>query len=361
MKISIVRGAFANPAELQNFYPLKSKYDLQLITSLHPINDQIDLPTIRTFSSTDLPNFPFKYPILNRLLIDIHHLKNLPKLIQGSEVVHVAETYYGYTHQAIEAKKKGLVKHIVSTAWEIIPHNNESIRGRVNFKHEVYQHVDMFICPTDMAKRALLSEGVAPSKIVTIPIGVDTTRFSTHQTSKEVTNILFIGRLVPEKGVKDLVEAYKSLKNRYPKLTLTLIGKGPLSIQSPGITVKQVDYSKIHEEYQKADIFCLPSKSAPYWQEQYGMVLVEALSSGLPIVTSKSGAIEEVCENSALFIDEGNVVQLTKHLENLINGPSLRHTLSESSRKLALRRYTIEKTSARIAAIYEQLCHSNRQ
>src|SRR3989344_7879536 len=108
-KIAIVRGGFLNPFELQNYYPLKNKYELRAISSMHPISEEIEIPLTKTFSFTDLPDFPWKYPILNRLAVDIHYLFGLEQLLRGFDIAHVAETYYHYTRQAVKAKKKGLV------------------------------------------------------------------------------------------------------------------------------------------------------------------------------------------------------------------------------------------------------------
>ena len=138
---------------------------------------------------------------------------------------------------------------------------------------------------TELAKKALLEEGVDEKKISVIPMGVDLKRFKPRQIFRQSrislreTNILFVGRSVPEKGIGELTEAYRRLSQKYPNLKLTMVGDG------------RVSYSQIHEEYQRADIFCLPSKTTPHWQEQYGMALVEAMACGLPIVTTKTGAI----------------------------------------------------------------------
>jgi len=178
MKISIIRGAFANPAELQNFYPLKNQFNIQVITSKHPIIREIDLPLIKLWSPTDIPNFPYKYSILNRIFTDAHYLVDLEKTITGSDIIHTAETYYHYTIQAIKAKQKGLVKKIISTVWEIIPHNNEGIKGRREFKRLSYRYIDHFLAVTTLAREALIKEGIPPEKITVIPMGVDLDRFS---------------------------------------------------------------------------------------------------------------------------------------------------------------------------------------
>ena len=130
MTIKIIRGAFLNPFEIQNYYPLREKFNIEVISSKNPISDKINLPLKKLYSPTDLPAFPFKYPILNRIFGDAQQLYGLHKAIAGADIVHVAETYFGYVRQAIRAKRRGLVKKVISTVWETIPFNNQSLSGR---------------------------------------------------------------------------------------------------------------------------------------------------------------------------------------------------------------------------------------
>ncbi len=360
MKIYIIRGAFLNPFELQNYTPLKELHDLKAISSKHPISDKIDLPLIKLWSPTDIPNIPFKYPILNRLFTDAHRLFGLEKVIKGADIVHVAETYYGYTHQAIMAKRRGLVKKIVSTVWETIPHNNEGIRGRLQYKKIARENIDHFIAVTELAKKALLKEGVRSEKISVINVGLDLKKFSPRRTkrSKRDLHILCVARLVPEKGVEDLLEAFLLLSRKHKNIHLTFVGNGPLKTDLFGfknIHVKQVSYGQMIREYHHADIFCLPSRSSETWEEQYGMVLVEAMACGLPIVTTTTGAIPEVCDNVALYTQPTSPPGLAASLEILLNDEKLRDRLGKAGRQRALHHFDRLKISEKINAVYQNL------
>lgn len=363
-KVTIIRGAFANPFEMQSYEELaKVKgIDLQLITSKHPLNSSINLPQIKLLSPTDLPNFPYKYPILNRLFTDAHYLFGLEKAIAGSDIVHVAETYYHYTHQAIEAKKKGLIKKIVSTVWEVIPFNNEGIRGRKQFKQDAYQHIDKFICVTNLAAKTLIGEGVDKSKIEVIPAGIDIQRFSPkpkmYNVQSKMCNVLCVARLVEEKGVDELVTAITKIRQNNPHVVLTLVGDGPLKNNYRNISwIKflSLPYSQIEKIYQTADIFCLPSKNTKYWQEQFGMALVEAMACGLPIVTTKTGAIGEVCAGAAIYTKPGDADDLQLKLESLITNQSARVALSNKARVRAQDRYDHRKIAKQIRTLYQKI------
>jgi len=361
-KIFIIRGAFLNPFELQNYYLLAKKNEVIAISSKHPISDKIQLPLKKLWSPTDLPNFPFKFPILNRLFTDAHRLYGLDKVIKGADIVHVAETYFGYTHQAIMAKRRGVVKRVISTVWEIIPHNNESLRGRKQYKKLAQESVDHFITVTEMAKEALLQEGVSDTKISVIPVGVDIKRFSPEPglRKKRTFNILCVARLVPEKGIEDLVTAFFKIKEKYPQVHLTLIGDGPLGHDLAGFKnihlKKNVPYGQIHTEYQKADLFCLPSRSTSTWQEQFGVSLVEAMASGLPIVTTSTGAIPEVCGEAALYGCERSPETLQTNLEKLIYNEVLRQKMAQIARARALAKFDHLKIAKQIQTLYQKVC-----
>jgi glycosyltransferase involved in cell wall biosynthesis len=357
MKISIIRGAFANPFELQNFYPLKNQYDIQVITSRHPISSNIELPVIPLLSFTDIPSFPYKYPILNRLFGDAHHLFGLDKAIEGSDIAHVAETYYGYTVQALKLKEKGLVKKVVSTVWENIPFNNETLSGRRLNKVIARAGIDHFLAVTTQAKNVLIQEGIDESKISVIPMGVDLSRFKTKKRTHQDINILFVGRLVDEKGIEDVFKSFTILKSKNPNLSLTIVGQGPLKkhyINTPGVTVVSAKYDQMPNIYSQADILVAPSRDTPTWKEQFGMVLVEAMASGLPIVTTKSGAIGEVCGDTAIYTSN-SVSELANKLDVLISDRNLRYNMGNAARVRAEKCFDHINVAKQISSIYENL------
>lgn len=363
-KIFIIRGAFLNPFELQNYSPLKEKFEFTAISSKFPLSDKIDLPLKKLWSPTDLPNFPFKYPTLNRIFTDAHKLFGLERVIRGADLVHVAETYYGYTNQAITAKRRGLVKKIISTVWETIPHNNEGINGRKQYKQLARENVDHFIAVTRRAKNALVKEGVNPNKISVIPVGIDLKKFKVkkEKRNKRDINILCVARLVPEKGIEDLLKAFLKIIEKNNNVHLTFVGSGPLKgdlIGYKNIFVKSIPYSKMASAYNHADIFCLPSRKTKTWEEQFGMALVEAMASGLPIVTTDTGAIPEVCGDTALYSKYSDPDSLRINLEKLIYNEELRQKMGKLARKRALENFDREKVARQIESVYQKVCRSN--
>jgi glycosyltransferase involved in cell wall biosynthesis len=368
IKIAIIRGAYVNPWEMQNYEPLKDKFDIKVISSLNPLNVNINLSLVKLLSPMDMPEFPYRMQILNRILIDSHWLYGLEEQLRGVDIAHVAETYFAYSYQSIIAKKKGLVKKIVSTCWEILPHNNEGIRGRREWKKIAYKEIDHFICPTKKAADCLIKEGCEHKKISVVKMGIDLNKFNAQpKASKDLAkSILFVGRLENEKGIWELINAFIDLCLKFKNLKLNIVGCGNEELKLRSFVLKKklaknvsffgnIDYHKVVQFYKNSEIFVLPSKNTPTWQEQYGMVLVEAMASGLAIVTTKSGAIPEVVGNAAVLINPGNELELTVNLERLIKAEDLRHELSKQAIRRSQDEFDCIKTADRIGKLYKKI------
>ena len=155
-------------------------------------------------------------------------------------------------------------------------------------------------------------------------------------------NVLCVARNTPEKGIGELIAALNQIKKNNSKVSLKIISSLP--------------YSKIQKIYQDADIFCLPSKNTKYWQEQFGMALVEAMSCGLPIVTTNSGAISEVCGEDVLYAKQADAHDLQLKLESLINNPPLRKALGQKARERAVKLYDKKIIARKILKLYQNLC-----
>ncbi len=174
--IFLIRASHANSFELQNYAPIASSLNIKVITSGRPLTD-LPMEGIPLWSPTDLPNFAFRRQILNRLVGGEQRIIGLEKYLSQcshvlehesrpeSLILHTAETYTPYTHQAVQLRRANKIKKLVCTCWETIPHNNEKFSRLRQWKKEAYQYVDIFHTPTERAKVALIKEGVNPKKI----------------------------------------------------------------------------------------------------------------------------------------------------------------------------------------------------
>lgn len=366
MKVAIVRGAFLNRFECQNYEPLHPRQcQITFFGSKNPIHTHFSAPLVQLWSPMDL-HLPKKVAIANRLFGNSHYLLGLEKHLRGFDIVHTAETYYRYTLQAINAKRRGNVRKVITTCWETIPHNNESLASHVNIKQQAYRFVDHFVCPTVLAKNVLCQEGVNHKRISVIPFGVDQTQFyPNHQPDLSIPKILFVGRLSFEKGADILLYAFAQLLTLYPKAKLKIIGQGSkkkmliqlahrLNLQT-SVSFESHPYSAIPSVYRWANIFCLPAVQTPTIREQYGMVLVEALSSGLPVVATNTGSISEVLNNTGTIISHPDLELLTSALiqtyKKLLHNPSHMQLIT----KYAQSRFNCTHVAQTYYSLYQQV------
>lgn len=350
-KIALVRGKFLNKYEMQMYEPLVDRYDITAFGSLTSYHDRFAFPVVKLPSPMDLPDFPYKMPFLNRLCIDAHYLWGLENKLLDFDIIHTAETYFHYTQQCLNARRKAKV---IATVLENIPFNNERIWGRKKFKARARKELDHIVALTHKTKDALLAEGADPKKISVISHFVDTKRFVPVPMRKTVRTILFCGRLEEYKGVFDFIEMTQRLPH---KLRFVMVGTGSQKSKliRKGIELRSVSYGDMPNIYQEADIFVAPSKPTKTWEEQYCTVLLEAQASGLAIVTTNTGGIPENIGGAGIVVPPGDVDALTKAVKRFIDEPKLRAMYSKKARDRAARVHDIAFGAKKLDLLYQYL------
>jgi spore coat protein SA len=167
--------------------------------------------------------------------------------------------------------------------------------------------------------------------------GADQTRFypPTQLSLRSKPLILYVGRLVPEKGVHVLVNAMQILEDRRIPAECRIVGKAEASIGGEssylrllrGSSPASVQFAgsrlgtEIAEEYRQADIFCCPS----IYEEPFGMVNIEAMGCGIPVVASGVGGIPEIAEDGGVLLVPPNAPrELADVLQKLIQDSGYR-------------------------------------
>lgn len=377
-KIALVRGKFLNAYEMQIFEPLVEKYQLTAFGSLYPYHDAFAFPVVKLPSPMDIPDFPYKMPVLNRICTDAHYLFGLEENLKGYDLVHTAETYFHYTKQALYAKKKGYVKKVIATVLENIPFNNEGIWRRKEFKKNAREHLDHIIALTNRSKETLLLEGANEKKITVISHGINTKRFfpknsflKEQSKNKKNFTILFSGRFETYKGIYEIMYAAKLLLNdtalKEYQLLFLFVGDGSEKqnlielANKLGISTKvsffSATYHQMPEIYQQADLFWAPSKPTATYQEQYCTALLEAQAAGLPIVTTFSGGIPENIGDAGVIVGPGDFYSLGQAMREFILLPNKRVGFAKNARVRAEKVHDTRIIAAQMAKVYEKVLH----
>lgn len=187
-----------------------------------------------------------------------------------------------------------------------------------------------------LAKKTL--EGI---NINVIYNGVNIDKFSPRvNKSNHNFEILFVGRLIKRKGLEYLLKALQEVFNEYKNCKLTIVGEGPerknlqyyckrMGIESNVKFLREVERKDLAEVYQKASAFVLPSL-----EESLSNAIQEAMASGLPIITTNTGAAE-LMDNNGFVVEKGNYIQLKEAILKYIRHPDLLIRHGQQSRKLA--------------------------
>ena len=195
---------------------------------------------------------------------------------------------------------------------------------------------------------------------VTIPNGVDTKRFRPGRKTWKGTRVLYVGRLVERKGVEYLIRAFGKLVREHSQATLTIVGGGKderwlrqlVREQSLGGRVTftgPVARDRIPAVYRRHDILVLPSE-----QEALGNVVLEAMASGLAIVTTKTGAAEFL-QGNGLLIRKRDVTDIARKLARLVDDPQRAACCKRRSRTLA-QTLSWKTCARRYLAVYKDAC-----
>jgi phosphatidylinositol alpha-mannosyltransferase len=174
-------------------------------------------------------------------------------------------------------------------------------------------------------------------------------------------NILFVGRLEKRKGLGDLLRAYRSIIDRVPRSRLIIVGDGPLRgrVESfisrhrlPNVVLAgYVPESVKPRYYNSADIFCAPATGA----ESFGIVLLEALASGLPVVATEVPGYMSVLEpgRDSITVQPKNWRELAASLVILARDADLRRRLADYAVQKA-RRYSWDRVALEVVEVYEE-------
>jgi glycosyltransferase involved in cell wall biosynthesis len=221
------------------------------------------------------------------------------------------------------------------------------------------------VCISEYA-RAQLERVAGPQvrdRLDVVHCGVDVDCFApVARAALDTTTILCVGRLVADKGQATLLDAFAALRRRGQPVRLVLVGDGDTRAalearaRELGVAVHvtfagAVGQDEIGGWYARADVFCLPS-----FAEGVPVVLMEAMATELPVVTTPVAGIPELVEHgiSGLLVEPGDPEALADALAALIADPQLRRRMGAAGRAHVLDEFDIEGCAAELQRVYER-------
>lgn len=331
-----------------------------------------DNPRVFRYPSVDIEikiKFPLAIPysrkinkILENLDLDIIHSQH-PNLLGSAAmrwakrknipIVFTWHTLYDqYAHFA------PFVPRRIAAWW--------AIRNARNYANRC----DAVVTPTPSVIEIIKGWGVTNENIFSVPTGVDETRFANpnrESTRKKygVRNnevlLLMITRLTTEKNVEFLFDAVLDILTKNKSTKFLSSGEGHLrekidklvkerKIGDRVFFTERGSREKVKNYYAAGDIFVFASKS-----ETQGMVLTEAMYSGLPIVAVRATGVKDIVENQKTgFLVSENKKEFREAVEKLIRNEDLRKKFGETAKQIAKEKYTAEICAKKMIEVYEK-------
>lgn len=221
---------------------------------------------------------------------------------------------------------------------------------------------DKIVTVSNYSKSVLLSWGFNKNKISVVLNGMSCDTCNKSNKIKAIENVrfLFVGRLVPRKGIDILLKAAHLLSKKNIIFNLDMVGVGPLKkyvefqINKHNLSnIKvhgKISDSQLKNFYEKSDIFICPS-----YLEGFGIVLLEAACNNLAIIANDIPVFKEIFnDNEILYFKNGDSKELAKKIEYLISNTNKIHKLQEKSKK-KVTDFNLDRTYEKYIEIYNSI------
>lgn len=291
--------------------------------------------------------------------------KKLYQLTHGQEYYHYTIAFY--LHEAIKIIRNQHFDLIIveNRPGYVLTFNNQLIKTpRILHLHndflnkdivksaDIIQNYSRIIGISDFITSKVNQIASEQTKAITVHNAIDTQYFYEAQSAKREAVgfkaddfvLVYSGRLNEEKGILPLVKAVKQLAKS--KIKLLIIGDSNYGmdkhhtpfvdrlhqevefIKDQIVFTGFIDYSQIPSYLKMADIAVIPSM----WDEPFGLTVVEAMAAGLPLITTRSGGIPEICEGIATIVERDNIVEnLANAILDLYENPEKRKAMAKAS------------------------------
>lgn len=225
------------------------------------------------------------------------------------------------------------------------------------------------ITNSSATKNMCLDCGIENEKLEIIPFGVDIDFFRPLKLPKQddVFQILSVGYLIERKGFEYLIKAIKKILEKHPHVKLDIVGTGPLENKLKNMILElelsdevqilqNVSDDELLSLYNQADLFVLPSiRDSQGNTEGLGVVLIEAMACGLPVIGSNIGGIPDIIKDreSGLLFNEKDIDDLSLKILSVIEDEELKNRLSINGSKRA-QQFTWTNIASRYIEVYNE-------
>jgi phosphatidylinositol alpha-mannosyltransferase len=225
----------------------------------------------------------------------------------------------------------------------------------------IWRRLGVRIAVSDAAA-SFVSGPMGEGEVRIVPNGADVEMFAGAEPAPlpEGRRILFVNRLDPRKGFRVMVDAFRLLAAERSDVVLVVAGDGaerPALSELPGearsrvVMLGNVEHDRLPPYHAASEIFCAPSTG----RESFGIVLVEAMAAGLPVIASDIPGYREVVRDGldGLLVPPRDPGAVARAISELLDDPDTAKRFGEAGRSRA-QRYSWDKVAAEIEEIYRE-------
>jgi glycosyltransferase involved in cell wall biosynthesis len=332
------------------------KFRAFLSTAYNPVVRD-DLIRVMERFKPDIMHVHNFFPLLSPSVFDASHAAGVPSVFTLANFRILCPTACLFHDGRI------CERSLHQSSWWTVPKRTykNSYFGTLALAHMVETHkrrgtwrhkVDRFLVPTRFAKAKFVEAGLPAERIVVRPHGLPQSVAAVAEGPR--AGALFVGRLTEEKGIVPLVALWRDLG-----VPLTIVGDGPLrpmlqAMAGPDVRfLGYVDAERKFAEMRRAAFLVVPT----VWNEMFGMTVIEAYASGLPVLASRlGGPAETVLDGVTGFLfDHSNPQDVVDTIRRAAATPEALCEMGRAARALYERDYTPEANYANLMRVYQDV------
>lgn len=301
----------------------------------------------------------------------IFHVFFIARLIQENKIDHIHAHFASYPTDVAM-----LTAHILNIKFSFSAHAHDIYTQNHNLLTKKIEKAQFVITCTEHNQNYLdqnCASNDMKKKIHCIYHGIDVNNWRYHptpfQAGKKHIKILSVARLVEKKGLIYLINAVKILVQKNYQVECTIVGEGPLekelidilrkrNLENNITLLKQMPQEQIKKHFYNNNIFVLPSTIATNGdRDGLPNVLLEALATGTPVITTKVSAIPELIESdkTGIFVANNNPEAISSAILRLLNTPYLYQQLVTNGRKRIEQDFNSEKFCNKLINQFESV------
>lgn len=360
---------------------LKKRGHRVTVVTSNDIDGENHLPQRQTMDGIDVRRLPLFLPKVGRELWFMPGILKIFSQISG-DVVHM----HGY--RCLSSCTAAYLAHMRHVPTVLTPHGIYPSRSPSNallktifdrtLGRLLFTFSDRIVALSRHNVRLIMQMGVPANKISVVPNGVNVKEYAHLERSKKILNELgsdgpiltYVGRIDWNKRIERIVESMPLILKEFPSAKLVVIGPDyanlasellglarRLGVDDSLVIAGRVSAPRLKEFYATADIFMLPSS-----YEGFGLSMLEAMISRVPVIVSASGGPGDILEHKthALLLRSVTPDEISKSVHMIMTNQQLRSRLVDKAFELVNEKYTWEKVVDMLEEIYGQALNPER-